>query len=148
MLFDPWLSAGAMKAFLDKAGHTSELGTDFQAASAALADFMYQVLCSSLHSSSRGIGCVITGPNNDYGAGGDVCGRYMTSADLHQSTRLLASMAQHCTASGSRGLCVSLPYAPVCEGAAPWRRHQFTSAECLLNTAKPQLLSQARDQAD
>jgi hypothetical protein len=39
----PRLPSGAMKAFVDKIGHRSELGTDFQAASAALADFMYQV---------------------------------------------------------------------------------------------------------
>lgn len=32
-----------MKAYLEKFGHESQLGTDFEAASAALADFMYQV---------------------------------------------------------------------------------------------------------
>lgn len=36
-------AAGAMKAYLEKFGHDTQLGTDFQAASAALADFMYQV---------------------------------------------------------------------------------------------------------
>jgi hypothetical protein len=32
-----------MKAFLEKFGHSSQLGTNFQTASAALAEFMYQV---------------------------------------------------------------------------------------------------------
>lgn len=44
-------AAGAMQAYLEKLQHVSHFSTDFQAASAAVAAFMYQV-CTFNHTAS------------------------------------------------------------------------------------------------